>query len=256
MKTFDLFGDFVDAFLFRNVYASSKKADDVDGTNKKSAVEEKSSTEEKEPVNRNLFMTFSDFFDLFPSFGNVVAAESVKQKEYPVEEKETKEYAHEEDLPEENEVKENEQEKVQEASDSAGGILNESEESDFVVLDENGMRFNFKIPEEFDNTAMFNMQFDMTDFSLVIRIKKFSENKEINYEIRKKLDADENPYHSLYGSSSVNLQPCITIPRHKLDASFFMGNFDMTHIHYSFSPETHILSVVFPHNKDRELFGY
>ena len=255
MKTFDLFGDFVDAFLFRNVYASSKKADDVDGTNKKSAVEENSSTEQREPVNRDLFMRFSDFFDLFPSLGNVVAAESVRPKDCPVEEKETKDYAHEEDLPDENEVKENEQEKVQEASDSAGGILKESEEYHFVVLDENGMRFNFKIPEEFDNTAMFNMQFDMTDLSLVIKIKKFSENKEINYEIRQKLDTDENPYHSLHGSSSVNLQPCIGISRDKLDASFFIGNFDLTHIHYSFSPETHILSVLFPQNKNRELFG-
>ena len=256
MKTFDLFGDFVDAFLFRNVYASSKKAHDVDGTNKKSAVEENSSTEERKPVDRNLFIPFSDFFDLFPSFGNVVAAESVKPKEYPVEEKETKEHAHEEDLPEENEMKENEQEKVQEASDSAGGILNESEEYHFVVLDENGMRFNFKIPEEFDNTAMFNIHFDMTDFSLVIKIKKFSENKEVNYEIRQKLNGDENPYHALHGSSSFNLQPCITILRDKLDASFFIVNFDMTHIHYSFSPETHILSVFFPQNKNRELFRY
>lgn len=259
MKTFDLFGDFVDAFLFRNIYAKSNRADDVNETNTKSAVEEKSGTEERKPVNGSPFMSFTDFFDLFSSFGDVVPAESVKPKETkdcPVEEKETKEGAHEVDLPEENEVKENEQEEAKEASDNAGGILNDSEEYHFVVLDENGMRFNFKIPEEFDNTSMFNMQFDMTELSLVIKIKKFAEDKEVNYEIRQKLDVDENPYHSLYGSSSFNLKPCVSIAREKLDASFFMTNFDLTHIHYSFSPETHILSVLFPQNKDKELFGY
>lgn len=193
MKTFDLFGDFVDAFLFRNDYASSKKADDVNDTNTKSDLEENESTEERKPVNGSPFMSFTDFFDLFSSFGDVVPAESVKPKETkdcPVEEEETKECAHEVDLPEENEVRENEQEKVQEASDSDSSNSNVSNGQNLIVLDKNGITLNFKIPEEFDYISMIDMHLDVTELSLVIKIKKITESKEVSYEIRHKLNAE------------------------------------------------------------------
>lgn len=176
MKTFDLFGDFVDAFLFRNIYANSNKADDVNDTNTKSDLEENDSTEERKPVNENPFMPFSDFFDLFPSLGSIVSSD-VKPKETkdcPVEEEETKEGAHEVDLPEENEVKENGQEEAQEASYSDSRNLNVSNGQNLIVLDKDGITLNFKIPEEFDYISMIDMHFDVTELSLVIKIKKIT----------------------------------------------------------------------------------